>query len=62
MHPFSCIYDPLTIQLKQISTQFQIYLHQSFVENFFTHTVSWLGNEELVTAYILCNIILWCNK
>lgn len=34
MHPFSCIYDPLTIQLKQISTQFQIYLHQSFVENF----------------------------
>lgn len=28
----------------------------------FLHTQSWLGNEELVTAYILCNILLWCNK
>lgn len=41
MHPFSCIYDLLTIQLKEIATQFQIYLHQSFVEDFlFTHTHS----------------------
>lgn len=28
----------------------------------FFHAQSWLGNEELVTAYILCNILLWCNK
>lgn len=56
MAPFSRVYDLLTIQLEQIGTQNQMYPHQSFVEKRFTHTISWLGDEELETAYILCNI------
>jgi len=50
MHPFSCIYDLLTIQLKQIGTLYQIHSCIRAFKEFFTHTVSWLGNEELVNS------------
>lgn len=35
---FSWIHELLTVQLTHIDTQFQIYQHKSFVENFHTHT------------------------
>lgn len=64
MNSFNCIYELLPIQLKQIGSQYKILSASGLCGYFFIyiHTVSWLGNEELVTAYILCNIILWCNK
>ena len=54
MHPFSCSYD-LTIQLKQIGTPYQIYLHQTFVENFLhTQYHGWaMRSWQQLTSYAI---------
>lgn len=65
MHPFSCLYDLLNIQLIIIGIEFtpasELFREFFFFFFFYTENHGWAMRSWL-TAYILCNIISWCNK